>query len=241
MNENFCFDVHRRRDVAHLFKCQFPGQCDSPELQPSQCFGPGTVVDSELRAGVQSQLWKVFPNEVIDAEVLDDERIDANFGQGRNSFDQFRQLVLADQSIDAHEDTPPRLETVRIGSDLIYLFQRKVLRLGTSRELLQTQIDRIGSEVKRRETCFQSTRRSQQFHMPRGRAVRCNNDRQRNLAINNGLRLAHDHIIIASLDAQPGNLQFSILRKKKVPSLTYLVLPKHQASLRRDTLILRGN
>ncbi len=51
----------------------------------------------------------MLADQVIDAEVLDDEGIDADVGQGGERLDQFGQLVLADERVDGDEDAAARV------------------------------------------------------------------------------------------------------------------------------------
>src|SRR3712207_7615285 len=57
-----------------------------------------SVVDGQLRAGVQLQRREVAAHQVVDAQVLDDERVHADVGKVGEVVHQFGQLVLADRS-----------------------------------------------------------------------------------------------------------------------------------------------
>ena len=60
----------------------------------------------QLRAGVQFQLGKMAADDAVNAEVLDDEGIDADVAQGGQRLDQLGQFILADQRVDGDEDAP---------------------------------------------------------------------------------------------------------------------------------------
>ena len=120
-----------------------------PEL--AQRLGAGAVVDGQLRAGVQFQLGKVLADDVIDAQVLNDEGIDADVGEGGERLDQFGQFIVADERVEGDEDAPPRRQGVGVGDDLGQFLEGEVLGLGAGGELFQSQIDGVGAVMKRSE------------------------------------------------------------------------------------------
>ena len=73
----------RGGDVVDFLEGQLAGQHHAGEAEPVQGLGPGAVVDRQLRAGVQFQLGEVLPGQAVDAQVLQDERIDADVARGR--------------------------------------------------------------------------------------------------------------------------------------------------------------
>ena len=85
---------------------------------------------------------------MIDAQILHDERIDADVVQGGEGLDQLGQLVLADQRVDGDEDAAARLQAVGVGGDLVDFVEREVLGLGAGGELLEAEVDGVGAEVK---------------------------------------------------------------------------------------------
>ncbi len=118
VDEHLRLDAAGRRDVADFLERQLAGQHDAGEAEPGQRLRPRPVVDRQLRAGVQFQLREVRAEDVIDAEVLEDDRIDADVGEGGEGFDQFGQLILANQRVDGDEDAAARRQAVSVGRDL---------------------------------------------------------------------------------------------------------------------------
>ena len=114
------------------------------------------IVDRHLRAAMQFETGKVAADGVVDAEVLQDDRVDADRRESGESFDQFGQFVLANQRVDGDEDASPRRETVRVGGDLGKFVEREVLGLGSGGELFQAQVDCVGAEVERGVACVKS-------------------------------------------------------------------------------------
>ena len=94
MDEDFGLDAGRRRHVADFLEGQLARQHDAAEAEPGERLRPGPVVDGQLRAGVQFQFREMLAEDVINAEVLKNDRIDADVGQGANGLDQFGQFVL---------------------------------------------------------------------------------------------------------------------------------------------------
>ena len=127
MNEDFRLDGGGRSDVAHLFERQFTSEHDSLETEAFEGFGPGAVVDGHLCAAVQLQLREVPASEVVDAEVLQDDRVNAHLLKRRERLDQFGQLVVADDGVDGDEDAASRGEAVSAGDDLVQLFHQSEL------------------------------------------------------------------------------------------------------------------
>src|SRR5262249_47268804 len=111
--------------------------------------------------GVQLQFGEVAAHQVIDAEVLDDEGVDADVGQGGDGLDEFGQLVLADERVDGDEHTAARLQAVRVGGDLVHLIEREVFGLRAGRKLLQAEVDSVRTEVERRERRLRTAGRGQ--------------------------------------------------------------------------------
>ncbi len=141
----------------------FAGQHDAGEAEPAQGVRPGPVVDGQLGAGVQLQFGEVLAGDAVDAQVLEDNGIDADIADGGEVLDQFGQLFLLDQRVDGHEDSPARLETVGVGHHLGQLVERKVLGLGTGGELLEAQVDGVGPVMEGGEGCFGPAGGSQQL------------------------------------------------------------------------------
>src|SRR5262249_38847994 len=119
VNEYLGFNSRGGRDVADFFKRQFAGQHHALEPQPVQGVRPGAIMDAQLRAGVQFQVWKMFSHQVIDAQVLNDKGIDADLGQRCDRVDQFGEFVLANQGVDGDENPTSRLQTVGVGRNLV--------------------------------------------------------------------------------------------------------------------------
>src|SRR5439155_22392047 len=126
VDEDLRLDAGRPRDVVDFLEGQFPRQDDAAEPQVAQCLGPGAVVDGQLRAAVQLQPREMFVDQVVDAQVLKDDRVHADVVQRRQGLDQLGQLVLADQGVDGDEDAAARRQAVGVGGDLVYFIQREV-------------------------------------------------------------------------------------------------------------------
>ncbi len=117
MNEHLRLDAAGRRHVADFLerKLAKAGQDDArADGKPSRASAsaPAAVVDGQLRAGVQFQLREMLAEHVINAEILKNDRVDADFGQGGDGLDQFRQFILTNQSVYGDEDAARRREAV---------------------------------------------------------------------------------------------------------------------------------
>ena len=132
----------------------------------------------QLRAGMKLEPREVLARELIDAQVLDNQGIDADLIQGGERCNQFRQLILADDGIDGHEDAPPRLEAVSVGGDFVDFLEREIFRLRARRELLQAEINSVRAEMERSVRGLGPAGRRQQldrmrrFSLPQARHFR---------------------------------------------------------------------
>ena len=181
MNEDFRLDAGRGGDVADLLEGQLTGQHDAREAHLRECLRPGPVVHRQLRARVQLQLREVAADEVVDAQVLDDERIDADVRDRGEVIDQFAEFILPHQCVDGDENAAPRREAVRVGRDLGKFIEREVLGLGAGREFLQAQVDRVGAVLECREGRFRAARGSQKLNGMTDRLARDEWHTQRHL------------------------------------------------------------
>ena len=163
MNKNFGFNAGSGRDVGDFLQRQFAREHHAREAHCLQRFSAGAIVNSQLRAGVQFQFRKVFSNYVVNAQVLDDQRVHANFAHRSQRVDQFAHFALKNQRVDRDKNTPLALHGMRERRDRVEVFDRKILRFRTRRKLLQPQINRVRAVVKCRVTRVQPTRRRQQF------------------------------------------------------------------------------
>ena len=117
MDEHFRLDAAGRRHVADFLERQLAGQDDASEAEPCQRLRPGPVVNGQLRAGVQFQLREVRAEDVVNAEVLENDGIDADVREGGEGFDEFGQFILTNESVDGDEDAAARREAVGVGRD----------------------------------------------------------------------------------------------------------------------------
>src|SRR5207302_1032376 len=84
-----------------------------------------------------------------------------------DGFDQLRQLILTNKSVDGDEDAARGREAVGVGRDLGALVNGEILGLGARRELLQSEINGVGAVVKGGEGGVRAAGGGQQLHGPR--------------------------------------------------------------------------
>ncbi len=169
MDEHLRLDARRRGDVVDLLEGQLAGQHHPLEAEVAEGLGPGPVVYRQLRAGVQFQAREVRPGNAEDAEVLQDDGVDAEGVQAGQVLDQLGQFVLADHRVDGDEDAAARRQAVGVGDGLGQLVGGEVLGLGAGGELLEAEVDGVGAEVEGGEGGVRAAGGGQQFDGAVGR------------------------------------------------------------------------
>ena len=164
VNEDFSLYARRRRDVRDFFQRQFARKHYPREAHRLQRFRARAIVHGQLRARVQFKFRKMFADNLISAQILNDQGIDANLAHCAQRVDQLVQFVLKNQRIYGDEHAPFAFELMSERGDRIKIVELKILSFGARRKLLQAQINRIRAVVKRRITPSQDR--------PRERAAR---------------------------------------------------------------------
>ena len=138
MDEDLGLDAGSLGDVANFFERKLSRQDDALEAQPGQNLRACSIVDGHLRAAVQLQLGKVTADGAENAQVLEDNGIDAHILQRGQGLDQLGQFILANERVDRDENPAARRQAMSVSRDLVNFIQREVFRLGPRGEFLQT-------------------------------------------------------------------------------------------------------
>ncbi len=162
VDEDFRFNAGGARDVVDFLEGQFAGQHNAREAKLLDA-PPGPIVNRHLRAAMQLQTGKMTADGAVHTEILQDDRIDAEIFQRGKGVDQFGKLVLANERIDGHENTPAPLQSMRVGDDFTQFLKREVFGLRPSGEFLEAKVDGVGAVMESGESRIQAARRGKEL------------------------------------------------------------------------------
>ena len=107
--------------------------------------------------GRLAECWRVVPargnsaGRGIDAQILNDQGIDADLGESGRRLRPVRPVRRSNQGVDGDEDAAARRQAVAVSGHFRDLVQREVLRFEPGGEFFQSQINGVGaSEMPQR-------------------------------------------------------------------------------------------
>ena len=175
MDKSLYFQVFRRfgTDPSNVLQGRFAGENDGVRPHVIEHVCRGAVDNAQLGADVTPKTRRVTPGQAHNAQIRDDQRIDADLLQERKIVRETLELLFMRKGIAGHID----LCALRV-SRLHSRFHRlvvKAYRRGTQPEFPSREIDRIGAVMQRHPQPFKIARRRKKlkflshWHAPRYR------------------------------------------------------------------------
>ena len=130
-------------DVCDLVQRELPGEHDALEAQVLHCLHAFDRMDCQLSRAVEWQAGEVAPDDVDEAEVLDDDAVRLVEGDVRQQSDCLGDLAVVDEGVDCDVDLLPL--AAGQPSDDGEVVQREVDGTLACREILHSEVDRVGS------------------------------------------------------------------------------------------------
>ena len=136
-------------DGGDLRKRQLACKDDARKADILQSEDAFEIVGNELRRGVEREPREMATAETRDAEILDDERVRADFLKPREGLDRLLDVNLVYEGIE--RDVDLLALRVREADEMPKIFEREVLRKRPRGEVGETAVYRVRASVKRRE------------------------------------------------------------------------------------------
>ena len=142
-------------DYGNFFEAQLSGQHSAGETETFRHLDPGGVVDRQLRRSVQLNAGEVPLGQTPDAHILEDHGINTDRFNGGENIDQMGKLFFFNQGIQGEKDFA--LPGMSITDHALQLIAIDVFGLGSRREFLEADINRISTEFHGSEKSFEAT------------------------------------------------------------------------------------
>jgi len=161
MDEGFGFDSAVPADMRDLFQAEFARQHDALDAEHRELFRPFQIVDSELRAGVQTELRKIFLSKPDNAHILHDNTVSIQIADECQRFECGRKFALLNERIEG--DVNAAAEVMRAADQFIERFGRKISGLGAGGKARQAGVNGVRAVRQRGPRRFGRSGRSQEF------------------------------------------------------------------------------
>ena len=127
--------------MRDLFQAELTRQHHPFEAKQCELLRPFQIMDSELRAGMQAELRKVFLHQPDNAHVLHDHAVGAQVADERQRFERLVEFVLLNKRVEG--DVNAAAKVVRVADQFIKRFGGKVTGLGAGRKARQSGVDGV--------------------------------------------------------------------------------------------------
>lgn len=149
MDEDFDFHIGSMAYLPDLIKGQLPGQHHAAAAQTPGRFHAAQIVNGSLSGQVQLKIGQLLTQQHGQPQILDDQRVYADFIEKSRVVQGLLHLFVGDQGIHGHVDLHPSLVSEVHG--LFHFLIVEIARVNPGVKRFSAQIDGVRSVFNRRD------------------------------------------------------------------------------------------